>query len=85
MNRKFTDVTNFKLIGQKPAAKFRRNGRLNGWQHNGAAYLRPISYFCGMNYYLIAGERSGDLHGGNLIRAIRHHDPTATFRAWGGD
>ena len=28
-----------------------------------------------MNYYLIAGERSGDLHGANLIRAIRHHDP----------
>ncbi|WP_128543892.1 lipid-A-disaccharide synthase [Larkinella soli] len=38
-----------------------------------------------MTYYLIAGERSGDLHGGNLIRAIRHHDPEARFRAWGGE
>lgn len=38
-----------------------------------------------MTYYLIAGERSGDLHGGNLIKAIRHHDPAARFRAWGGE
>lgn len=38
-----------------------------------------------MTYYLIAGERSGDLHGGNLIRAIRRHDPDARFRAWGGE
>ncbi|MFC5408121.1 lipid-A-disaccharide synthase [Larkinella bovis] len=38
-----------------------------------------------MTYYLIAGERSGDLHGGNLINAIRKRDPQARFRAWGGD
>ena len=38
-----------------------------------------------MKYYLIAGERSGDLHGGNLIKAIRQHDPKAEFRAWGGE
>ncbi|WP_460960624.1 lipid-A-disaccharide synthase [Spirosoma litoris] len=38
-----------------------------------------------MNYYLIAGERSGDLHGANLIRAIQHHDPSAQFRAYGGE
>ena len=38
-----------------------------------------------MTYYLIAGERSGDLHGGNLIRAIRQYDPQAQFRAWGGE
>lgn len=38
-----------------------------------------------MKYYLIAGEASGDLHGNNLIRAIRQHDPEATFRCWGGD
>jgi lipid-A-disaccharide synthase len=38
-----------------------------------------------MRYYIIAGERSGDLHGGNLIRAIKTHDPEATFRAFGGD
>ncbi|GAB4017352.1 lipid-A-disaccharide synthase [Spirosoma koreense] len=38
-----------------------------------------------MTYYLIAGERSGDLHGANLIRAIRQHDPEATCRAYGGE
>lgn len=38
-----------------------------------------------MNYYLIAGERSGDLHGANLIRAIRRHDPAAQCRAYGGE
>jgi lipid-A-disaccharide synthase len=38
-----------------------------------------------MKYYLIAGERSGDLHGGNLIKAIAQHDPAAEFRAWGGE
>ena len=38
-----------------------------------------------MTYYLIAGERSGDLHGGNLIKAIQRHDPAASFRAWGGE
>jgi lipid-A-disaccharide synthase len=39
-----------------------------------------------LRYYLIAGEASGDLHGANLIRAIREQDPMAEFRAWpGGD
>lgn len=38
-----------------------------------------------MKYYLIAGERSGDLHGANLMRGIRQHDSDAQFRAWGGD
>lgn len=38
-----------------------------------------------MTYYLIAGERSGDLHGGNLIRAIRRHDSEAHCRAYGGE
>lgn len=38
-----------------------------------------------MNYYIIAGERSGDLHGANLIRAIRQRDPAAHCRAWGGE
>lgn len=38
-----------------------------------------------MRYYLIAGERSGDLHGANLMKGIRAHDPDAEFRAWGGD
>ena len=38
-----------------------------------------------MRYYIIAGERSGDLHGSNLVKAIRKHDPSAEFRGLGGD
>ncbi|MBO0936775.1 lipid-A-disaccharide synthase [Fibrella sp. HMF5335] len=38
-----------------------------------------------MKYYLIAGERSGDLHGANLIGGIQANDPAARFRAWGGE
>jgi lipid-A-disaccharide synthase len=38
-----------------------------------------------MKYYIIAGERSGDLHGSNLIKGIRKNDPDAQIRAWGGD
>ncbi len=38
-----------------------------------------------MRYYVIAGEASGDLHGSNLIRAMKKYDATAEFRAWGGD
>ena len=38
-----------------------------------------------MKYYLIAGERSGDLHGSNLIKALKKEDPDAIFRGFGGD
>lgn len=38
-----------------------------------------------MRYYIIAGERSGDLHGSNLIRSLRAQDPKAIVRAFGGD
>lgn len=38
-----------------------------------------------MRYYIIAGERSGDLHGGNLINAIRKYDPHAVIRGFGGE
>ena len=38
-----------------------------------------------MKYYIIAGERSGDLHGGNLIKSIRKNDSQATLRGFGGD
>ena len=38
-----------------------------------------------MRYYLVAGEASGDLHGANLIKAIRADDPEAEFRYFGGD
>jgi lipid-A-disaccharide synthase len=38
-----------------------------------------------MKYYLIAGETSGDLHGANLIRALKEVDHEADFRFLGGD
>ena len=38
-----------------------------------------------MKYYLIAGEASGDLHGANLMKAIKAEDPQAEFRYFGGD
>lgn len=38
-----------------------------------------------MKYYIIAGEASGDLHGGNLIKHLASGDPHAHIRAWGGD
>ena len=36
-------------------------------------------------YFLIAGEPSGDLHGGNLIKAIRTLNPNSSFMGLGGD
>ncbi|WP_254527102.1 MULTISPECIES: lipid-A-disaccharide synthase [unclassified Sphingobacterium] len=38
-----------------------------------------------MKYYLIAGETSGDLHGANLIKALKKEDPEAEFHIVGGD
>jgi lipid-A-disaccharide synthase len=38
-----------------------------------------------MKYYLIAGEASGDLHGANLMKALKVQDSEAEFRFWGGD
>ncbi len=38
-----------------------------------------------MRYYLVAGERSGDLHGGNLMKALKRLMPDASFRGFGGD
>jgi len=38
-----------------------------------------------MKYFLIAGEASGDLHGSNLIRAIRQCDDASFFIGMGGD
>ena len=38
-----------------------------------------------MKYYIIAGEASGDLHGSNLIQALRNFDEQAHIRCWGGD
>jgi lipid-A-disaccharide synthase len=38
-----------------------------------------------MQYYIIAGEASGDLHGSNLIKELRKLDTNANIRCWGGD
>jgi lipid-A-disaccharide synthase len=38
-----------------------------------------------MKYYLVAGEASGDLHGANLMKALKELDPAAEFRFFGGD
>lgn len=38
-----------------------------------------------MKYYIIAGEASGDLHGSNLMKALKTQDASAEFRFWGGD
>ncbi|MBX2914976.1 MAG: lipid-A-disaccharide synthase [Cyclobacteriaceae bacterium] len=38
-----------------------------------------------MKYYIIAGERSGDLHGSNLVKSLSRLQPKASFRGFGGD
>lgn len=38
-----------------------------------------------MRYYLVAGEASGDLHGANLMRALKENDAAVEFRYFGGD
>lgn len=38
-----------------------------------------------MKYYLVAGEASGDLHGANLMKALKALDADADFRFFGGD
>lgn len=38
-----------------------------------------------MKYFLIAGEASGDLHGANLMAALKKEDPKAEFAFFGGD
>ncbi len=46
---------------------------------------KEIIYSFFMNYYIIAGEASGDLHGSNLIKELHHKDSMANIRCWGGD
>jgi len=38
-----------------------------------------------VKYYIIAGERSGDLHGSNLIKSLKGLQPNASFKGFGGD
>ena len=35
--------------------------------------------------YIIAGEASGDLHGSNLINALKSQDANLKIKCWGGD
>lgn len=37
-----------------------------------------------MKYYLLVGEKSGDLYGAGLMRELSNIDPQAEFRFWGG-
>jgi lipid-A-disaccharide synthase len=39
----------------------------------------------GKKLYVIAGEASGDLHGGNLVRELHKRGPDLEVRGWGGD
>lgn len=38
-----------------------------------------------LKYYIIAGEASGDLHGSNLIKELKHISADTAIRCWGGD
>jgi lipid-A-disaccharide synthase len=38
-----------------------------------------------MKYFLVSGEASGDMHGANLITAIKERDKEAQFAFFGGD
>ena len=38
-----------------------------------------------MRYYIIAGERSGDLHAANLVKSLRETSPDLEARGIGGD
>ena len=38
-----------------------------------------------LKYYIIAGEKSGDLHGSNLVKSIRQEDSQAQIRGIGGE
>jgi len=38
-----------------------------------------------MKLYVIAGEASGDLHGANLLKALKKQQPDLHCRVWGGD
>lgn len=38
-----------------------------------------------LKIYIIAGEASGDLHGGNLMKALKQENENINFRFWGGN
>lgn len=45
----------------------------------------PNTFCRYMKIYIIAGEASGDLHGSNLIKALKKQQTTVQCRIWGGD
>lgn len=38
-----------------------------------------------MKYFIVAGERSGDLHAGNLAQALKDFQPEVELYGWGGE
>lgn len=38
-----------------------------------------------MKYFIIAGEASGDLHGSNLVKALKKEQPDCDIVCWGGN
>ena len=38
-----------------------------------------------MKIFLVAGEASGDLHGGHLANALKEINPQIEMRGWGGE
>ena len=38
-----------------------------------------------MKYFILAGEASGDLHGANLVAALKRQQPQAEVYGWGGE
>lgn len=37
-----------------------------------------------MRYFIVSGELSGDVHGANLVKALREIDISSSFGGWGG-
>lgn len=38
-----------------------------------------------MKYFIIAGEKSGDMHAANLVLALKEKQPGVIVYGWGGD
>lgn len=52
------------------------------YAHFGTYHYLPLLE---MRLYIIAGEASGDLHGGNLIKALHAEQKGIEIRCWGGE
>jgi lipid-A-disaccharide synthase len=55
------------------------------WRRIYFCQLPTVNYITEMKYFIIAGERSGDLHASNLIKELRKRDQQAELVCWGGD